>query len=256
VAGPDMKDIVDIKQAVIFAGGRGERLRPLTDAVPKPMAPVNENPFLDYLIDSLIRVGIRKVLFLVGYKSEIIIKRYRDSLGDTVRFEYSIGLTEDNTGRRLLNAYDLLDDHFILLYGDNYWPIQFGPMISLYKKSGAAVLTTVFSNKSGTGEYGRENNVEVGNDNYVKRYDKDRRSSGLNGVDIGYFLVSKKALDPGTKENLSFELSILPEFIARKQLVAYVTDDQYYAITTLASLKKFEAFARENKVGHIVLNSV
>ena len=40
----------NVDQAVIFAGGRGERLRPLTDHLPKPMAPVNGVPFLDYLI--------------------------------------------------------------------------------------------------------------------------------------------------------------------------------------------------------------
>jgi len=247
--------MTSIRQAVIFAGGRGVRLRPLTDTIPKPMAPVNGSPFLDYLIDSLIRVDIKKVLFLVGYKSEAIIKRYKDSLGGMVQFEYSIGLTEDNTGRRLLNAYNLLEDHFILLYGDNYWPIQLDPMVSLYKKTEAAVLTTVFSNKDGAGEYGWENNVEVGNDSYVKRYDKTRKSFGLNGIDIGYFLVSKKALNPSLKENLSFESDILPEFIVRKQLVAYVTDIQYYFITTLESLRKFEAFVRKNKVEHIALNN-
>ena len=43
-----------ITQAVILAGGRGERLRPLTDNIPKPMAPINGTPFLDYLIHSII----------------------------------------------------------------------------------------------------------------------------------------------------------------------------------------------------------
>jgi D-glycero-D-manno-heptose 1,7-bisphosphate phosphatase len=175
------------------------------------------------------------------------MKRYRDSSGNKIKFEYSVGLVEDETGRRLLNAYNSLDDHFMLLYGDNYWPIQLEAMISLYTKTQAPVSTTVFSNKQGTGEYGRENNVEVGHDNYVKRYDKTRKSIGLNGVDIGYFIVSKKTLDPGMKGNLSFESDILPGLIDRKQLVAYVTDAQYYFITTVASLSTFEAFVRDNQ---------
>lgn len=251
-----MENTISIKQAVIFAGGRGERLMPLTDTVPKPMVSVNGYPFLDYLIDSLIRIGIKEVLFLVGYKHEIILKRYKDHFGDTARFKYSVGSVEDNTGRRLLNAYDLLEDKFILLYGDIYWPIQLDDMVTLYAKTGVSVLTTVFSNKKGTGEYGLENNIEVGKDNYVKRYDRERKSSGLNGVDIGHFLVSKKAINPSMKGNISFESYILPEFIAMEQLVAYVTDIQYYFITTPLSLKKIETFVREDKVSHILLNGV
>ena len=68
-----------IEQAVILAGGRGERLRPITDKVPKPMALINKIPFLDYLISSLIKVKIKKILILVGYKSETIISRYKNS---------------------------------------------------------------------------------------------------------------------------------------------------------------------------------
>ena len=45
---------MQIEQAVILAGGRGSRLRPLTDALPKPMAPINDVPFLAYLLEQLI----------------------------------------------------------------------------------------------------------------------------------------------------------------------------------------------------------
>ena len=56
---------VKLQQAVILAGGRGERLRPLTDSIPKPMAPVNGIPFLDYLIHSIIQGEIKNILFLL-----------------------------------------------------------------------------------------------------------------------------------------------------------------------------------------------
>ena len=65
-----------ITQTVILAGGRGERLKPLTDYMPKPMAPINGKPFLDYLIHSIISVGINQILILLGYKSEMIVSRY------------------------------------------------------------------------------------------------------------------------------------------------------------------------------------
>ena len=236
--------LAHIDQAVILAGGRGERLRPLTYSIPKPLAPVNGNPFLDYLVNSLLTVGITKILFLLGYKAEVVKRRYSNMNG--MDMEFSHGTIEHETGRRILNAYDLLDDHFLLVYGDNYWPIQLENMMELYRRTSARVSTTVFSNTNGTGEYGYENNVVVGNDGLVIKYDKKRETSEANGVDIGYFLVAKDALDPKISGNVSFEVDILPQFISQQELAAYVTDTQYYYITNMDTLRSFETAAKEN----------
>ena len=234
--------IVYINQAVILAGGRGERLRPLTDRIPKPMAPISGFPFLDYLIDSVIQAGIQKILILLGYKADLIVDRYKGIKNINIQFSY--GAIEDKTGRRLLNAYDQLDDHFLLMYGDNYWPIELEAMWSNYQQSSIKVSTTVFSNKNGTGEYGYENNVEVGNGSIVVNYDKKRETVEANGVDIGYFLVEKDILDPNVRGNISFEIDILPQLIDKKQLGAFVTDNQYYYITNMQSLQDFEFAAK------------
>ncbi len=61
-----------VKQAVILAGGKGLRLRPITLSVPKPMALVNKRPFLDYLMAQLRSQGIRDALFLLGYKADVV----------------------------------------------------------------------------------------------------------------------------------------------------------------------------------------
>lgn len=229
-----------IDQAVILAGGRGERLRPLTDHLPKPMAPINGTPFLDYLLQSVLDAGITNILLLLGYKADKVLERYGKGIGKGIKIEFSVGSADDLTGRRLLNAYDLLEDKFLLMYGDNYWPIATDRMQGLYASKEAKVMTTVFRNQYGTGEYGYSNNVEVSPDALVKRYDKQRLSQGLNGVDIGYFLVDKTCLNPHEKRNVSFEEDVLPGFIDRQQLVAYVTDTQYYYITNAQSLKTFE----------------
>jgi len=213
-------------------------LSPLTDLIPKPMAEVNGKPFLDYLIYSLVTVGITKILILLGYKGNVIKKRYRSMNG--VVIEFSQGTVEDQTGSRVLNAYELLNDHFLLLYGDNYWPIELNSMMELYHKKSAKLLTTVFSNKNGTGEYGYENNVVVGNDGLVIKYDKKRETSRANGIDIGYFLVAKDALDPEISRDVSFEVDIIPKFIEKNQLGAYVTHNQYYYITNMKTLKDFK----------------
>ena len=227
-----------LNQAVIFAGGRGERLMPLTDSMPKPMAPINGVPFLDYLIYSIVQTGIKNILILLGYKGDVIVNRYKSMKNINIKFSH--GTKEDQTGRRVLNAYDQLDDHFLLMYGDNYWPIELKAMWSNYQRAGANVSTTVFSNRNGTGEYGVENNVVVGDGGIVIGYDKKREACEANGVDIGYFLVSKNSLDPKIKGNISFEEDILPDYITKNQLSAYITGSQYYFITNIRTLEDFE----------------
>ena len=243
-----------IEQAVIFAGGRGERLRPLTDAIPKPMAPIVGRPFLDYLLQALKDSGIRKVLILVGYKAQVIQERYGNGENADLAIDYSVGTAEDLTGRRLLRAYPQLQDRFLLLYGDNYWPIELGKMQSLYEQKKARCLTTVFANRHGTGEYGPENNIEVGPDGFVRRYDKKRLAPGLNGVDMGFFILDKQVIDPRTTENIFFEETVLPLLAQQQDLVAYVTDVQYYYITNMESLRRFENFVHKQHIQPLVIN--
>ena len=236
-----------LDQAVILAGGRGERLRPFTDRAPKPLVPVNGVPFLDYLIESLRQAGFRRILMLLGYRAEAMIERYGDVSHPALTLQFSIGTAEDQTGRRLLNAYGFLDRHFLLLYGDNYWPIEFDCMVTSYVEKGAPVSATVFRNTDGTGEYGLNNNVEVDGEGRVVQYDKTRRSARLNGVDIGYFIVDKTALNPNTDGNVSFEQDLLPEFIRHRGLSAYVTDAPYYYVTAMKDVARFECVVAERR---------
>ena len=239
---------MNFEQAVIFAGGRGERLRPLTDTIPKPMAPVNGRPFADYLLTMLRDAGIRRVVFLLGYKAESVIDHYKAQGITGLQIDYSIGKEEDQTGRRLTNAYEKLEEKFLLLYGDNYWPVPLEAMEKNYKHLQVSLTTTVFSNKNGTGEYGGQNNVMVDSTARVKAYDKSRQLPGLNGVDIGFFLVDKKVIDCHETGNISFEEVVLSKMAAQGRLGAFITDEQYYYITSFESLQGFEQIVRQKAI--------
>ena len=89
-----------IKQAVILAGGMGKRLLPLTKDLPKPMVLVNNIPFLSYLIFSLKKQGIKKILILVGYKYKKIIDYYNKYSDIPIEFCYSS--IKSDTGKRII----------------------------------------------------------------------------------------------------------------------------------------------------------
>ncbi len=246
-----MVEPIAIEQAVILAGGRGTRLKPIADRLPKPLAPVNGVPFLSYVFDMLAAAGIRRVVLLVGYKAELIIDRYGNRLPNGLEVGYSVGSVEDETGRRVLNALPMLDEHFLLMYGDSYWPLPLAGMTAAYQRHGTPIQSTVFSNRHGTGEYGYENNVTVGPDGIVTCYDKSRQNEGLNGLDIGFFLIRRTVLDPAAGGNPSFEESILTRCISRREVAAWVTDTQYHYITNVDSLDAFGAVARTAGLRHI-----
>ena len=95
--------MIAIRQAVILAGGRGERLMPLTMDRPKPMVLINNKPFLDYLIYSLIEQGIKKIIILTGYKSKIISQRYNNYKDIQILCIQGDEIYE--TGQRIIKAY-------------------------------------------------------------------------------------------------------------------------------------------------------
>jgi len=165
-----------IKQAVILAGGRGERLRPITDTIPKPLIPINGKPLLEYLLEMLKGQGITEVVLLLGYLSEKIAEYFGDGSKFGLNIKYSIlplfdekGL-ENESGTRIKTAAPLLDDIFLLMYCDNYWPLDLKKLSDFYFKQGKMVSITVYTNKDNF----TKNNILVDNDGLVVKYDRSR----------------------------------------------------------------------------------
>jgi len=232
-----------IKQAVILAGGKGIRLRPLTLKTPKPMIKIHGKPFLEYIIELLKKNGIEKVLILTGYLHEQIENYFKDGKG-SLPISYSYSPIEDDTGTRIRKAKDLLDDTFLLLYSDNYWPLDLKKLSDFYEKVGTRALVTVYCNVDNY----TKNNIFVGDKGLVEIYDKTRQASRLNGVDIGFFILKKNILKNLPKENFSFEKVILPELISKKQLAGFLTYHKYYGLSNLERIPIIEEFFKPKKV--------
>ena len=225
-------------QAVILAGGRGTRLGALTTDRPKPMVEIHGKPFLAYQIEQLRDQGFKKILLLLGYLPHVV----RDYCGDGrrwgVKIEYSISAVEDETGRRLKLARFLLDPWFLLLYCDNYWPMQIDKMWRRYGDTTAPAMITVYSNRDG---YTR-NSVRVSADGYVDVYDKTCATVGLQGVEISYALVNRSIIDLLPDENISVEQALYSRLAGQRELLAYVTEHRYYSVGAIHRLPLTEKF--------------
>jgi UDP-N-acetylglucosamine diphosphorylase/glucosamine-1-phosphate N-acetyltransferase len=108
-------------KAVILAAGEGTRLRPFTTSEPKVMIPIANRPIGQYVIDSLVKNGVREMVMVVGYKRERIMSYFGDGRSFGASIEY---ITQDKsgglgTGFALSKARDVVGDEFIVVAGDN-----------------------------------------------------------------------------------------------------------------------------------------
>jgi len=214
-------------QAVILAGGRGTRLRPLTDSVPKPMVRFHGKPFLGYVVEMLREQGFERVLLLLGYLPEVVIDHFGDGRGYGLDIEYDVTDPDDLTAYRVQAAQDRIDETFLLLYCDNYWPMRFDDMWASYLESGAPAQVTVYSNADG---YSRDS-VRVGDDGFIEVFDRSRTTPGLKGVEISYAILDKATVIPLLPDHQElFEQAVYPTLTERHQLHCYWSEHRYYSV--------------------------
>lgn len=228
-----------VRQAVIMAGGRGTRLRPLTDDRPKPMIAFHGKPFLEYLIEQLADQGIRDIVLLLGYLPDVIERHFADGTRWGVRIRYSITEPTNLTARRLLDAEPLLNDAFLLMYCDNYWPIDLPRHLDRYETSDCSAMVTVYANHD---RYSRDN-VQLDARENVARLDPTRESPGLQGVEIGYAILRRehlRQLPPAGDAQV--EHALYPSLAADGDLAAFVTRHRYYSVGALERLSETERF--------------
>ena len=226
------------RQAVILAGGRGTRLLPLTQTRPKPMVQFHGKPFLEYIVELLRDEGFERILMLLGYLPGTIIDHFGDGSPWGASISYSVTDPDALTVHRVRVAAPLLDDLFMILYCDNYWPLQMERLWEAYLKSGAAAQITVYSNKD---RYTKDS-VCVDEGGMVTVFDRSRTTPGLNGVEIGYAIVPKSVLDLFPEGDLLFEEAVYPQLVARRELSAFVSDHRYYSVGSHERLPLTSAF--------------
>ena len=105
-------------KAIILAGGRGKRLRPITDYVPKPLVPIKNIPIIEWQLKYLKKFGIKEVIICTGYKQEMI-ENHLNMKNIGIKIKYSIEKTPLGTGGAIKKAGEMIKDKsFFVINGD------------------------------------------------------------------------------------------------------------------------------------------
>ena len=154
--------------AVILAGGRGERLRPLTDALPKPMIKIKGKPFLQYQLELLRKHKILDVLLCVGFLHDKIVDYFGDGSALGLKIEYVVEEIFLGTGGALKNAQEYLSQDFFLLYGDSYLPIDYEQMAQAWYSCNVSGLVACYDNQLRIDR----NNIVLDSQGMISSYNK------------------------------------------------------------------------------------
>ena len=105
-------------KAIILAGGRGKRLRPITDYIPKPLIPIKNIPIIEWQLRYLKKFGIDEVIICTGYKQEMI-ENHLNMKNIGIKIKYSIEKTPLGTGGAIKKAGEMIKDRsFFVINGD------------------------------------------------------------------------------------------------------------------------------------------
>jgi len=195
-----------IKTAVIFCGGYGKRLGAITKKIPKPMVMVAGKPFLEHLLIQLKENKIKKVFLLVGYKKNKIINYFKDGRKFGLKIEYSYNPPAYETGFRLNCIKNKISEDFLILYCDNYCPINLSKNYFFFKKKKSILTFSIVKKKYG--------NIYLSKDNNVKYF--STRSIKNKYVEIGYIIVKKSFLKNLNSDNIKLNKYFVKKKINKK----------------------------------------
>ncbi len=231
-------------QCVILAGGRGTRLGELTADRPKAMVLVAGKPFLYHQLQLLRDRGIGDIVICAGYLGDRIEEHFGTgrSFGMKIRYSHD-GSAPLGTGGALKKAGNLLEDVFLVLYGDSYLEFDYREVHRRFPGCGAPALMTVFRNR---GRFGRDN-VVFGNGR-VEVFDKQIALPGMEWIDYGLSVLSKELLaeiPSGGRYNLA---DLYNRLAAEGRLAGYEVTERFYEIGSIEGLRELEAHLRDKGI--------
>jgi NDP-sugar pyrophosphorylase family protein len=220
-------------KAILLAGGKGTRLRPLTLHTPKPVVPIFDRAFLHYQIDLLKQVPeIDEVILSLNYQPRKIEEVFGDGGGTGVRVRYVVEPSPLGTGGAIRYAAQGVADTIVVFNGDVMTGIDVKAVVALHRerKAKATIVLTPVDNPTAYGL------VETEADGRVRRFLEKPNADEItcNTINAGIYVLEPDTFDRIPKDvSYSIERAYFPSLIERQEMfVAYVDNGYWIDIGT------------------------
>jgi NDP-sugar pyrophosphorylase family protein len=224
---------------LIFVGGYGKRLGNLTKKTPKPLLLINSKPFINYLLEKIVKIKPKKIIFLCKYKNSQFLKKYdKKKLGRT----YFSCITEREklgTGGSLFNAKKYITNNTLVLNGDTFFNINFNKFNKIPLKNKVMFMCLV-KNKI------YKSNKKLSQLNIKKKIVVfSKKNSNL--MNSGFYVINKKIIKFLKKNNNSLESIIIPKLIEKKLIYGEIFKNDHIDIGTKKNFKYFCNYSKNIK---------
>lgn len=224
------------KKALILAGGKGSRLKPITDEIPKPLIPLQEKPIMQHTIDLFKKFNIKDIILSIGYKGEKI----KEYFGNGKKFGVNITYVEENeplgTAGPLRLAKDMLTDTFVMCNADELKNIDLMDMYLFHKenKGLATIALTTVEDPSAYGVARLKGNRIM---EFIEKPPKEKAPSKL--INSGLYLLEPDVIDYVPKEGYAMlEKDVFPKIAAEGKLLGYPFSGQWFDTGTMERYEK------------------
>jgi NDP-sugar pyrophosphorylase family protein len=226
-------------KAFILAGGKGLRLRPITNEIPKPMVLLQGKPILEHIIELFKKYDVKDILLSIGYKGEKIKEYFSGGAKFGVRIQYIEENPEHPLGTAgpLLLAKDLLKETFVMTNADELKDIDLDEMYKLHKKSNAmaTIALTRVEEPSSYGVARLQGNKII---EFIEKPQKEEALSNL--INAGLYVLEPEILKfiPNEKREIKIEKEIFPKIAKTGKLFGYQFSGQWFDTGTLERYEK------------------
>jgi len=219
-------------RAVALIGGKGTRLRPITQTLPKSMVPLRNKPYVQYMVDTMRNAELGGAIFSMGYLPDAIQRYFADQDLNGFSLDYAVEEQPLGTAGAIKNVEEHLDEGpFVATNGDVLTGIDLAEVIEAHMESDALATITLTSVDDPTA-YGL---VEVDHRLRVKRFVEKPGSDEVHTslINAGIYVLERQVLNmiPQGRE-VSIEREIFPQLQAMGRLRAFVSSAYWRDIGT------------------------
>lgn len=218
-------------QVVILAGGLGTRLSEETDLIPKPMVRIGPDPILVHLMRYYASFGHSKFLIAAGYKQNIISEYFQKFPEKWDIQVVDTGL-DASTGGRILLLKDLLEDNFMLTYGDGLGDVDLSKLEEEFNRGRYISIVTAVRPPA------RFGSLRISNDLVTSFNEKNPQDEGwING---GFFVCSKQVFNYIDSLVEPFEGNPITKLVADGMLGVHEHHGWWHPMDTLRDKRQLE----------------